>query len=711
MESHEKRLNWDLIAGWSLIVFVLCVTYFVEVLKGERTIRYLCVFIIVTWLPALVCTIMYRKDPLNSKLRYYIVAGYFVMYFFVMASGNTTLVFVYILPMLSLLILYHQPNLIATTGLATMALNFYFIYRRAKAHEINMNNSKDVEIQVALLILCFTGSFIASRLYDEIHKKNLEYTAMLDEKSKQIQRMTLQTIETIANTLDAKDEYTQGHSRRVSEYAVQIAREMHMDEEETENIKYIALLHDIGKIGVPDYVLNKPGRLTDSEYELMKQHTVTGGEILKDIGLFKDLDVGAKYHHERYDGKGYPNGLKGEEIPLVARIICMADSYDAMTSNRVYRNHLSKEVVMSEIERCRGTQFDPNVADAFLAYLNKIDKQGLTAVKYSDEEHMDDASKLLKKFMRDQTEQTIESINKDELTRVYSRSAGERYITIAMRAEKGCLFLANLDDMRAINRQHGFRRGDYYLKQMVRVFQESVSDIIISRFGGDEFLCYIPGIVNQDEIKAVIDNIYGKLKEYEENDELISKFRISIGITVHDRDEQELQDLLMEADKALYHVKQTTKNNYYFYRQVENLSDNFYKADMCNLIEALKRKDNFSDQTVLEKEDFLRMYEFIKEIALSKKQKVRLIMFTMVSHGAEAPTSDEKEEIMSLVEQAILGMLPDESAISQYSSAQRIVLVTEEEKRDLAKVARNIAADFAAMYDGSDITLEYEIAE
>jgi GGDEF domain-containing protein len=246
---------------------------------------------------------------------------------------------------------------------------------------------------------------------------------------------------------------------------------------------------------------------------------------------------------------------------------------------------------------------------------------------------------------------------------------------------------------------------------MVRVFQESVSDIIISRFGGDEFLCYIPGIVNQDEIKAVIDNIYGKLKEYEENDELISKFRISIGITVHDRDEQELQDLLMEADKALYHVKQTTKNNYYFYRQVENLSDNFYKADMCNLIEALKRKDNFSDQTVLEKEDFLRMYEFVKEIALSKKQKVRLIMFTMVSHGSEAPTSDEKEEIMNLVEQAILGMLPDESAISQYSSAQRIVLVTEEEKRDLAKVARNIAADFAAMYDGSDITLEYEIAE
>jgi diguanylate cyclase (GGDEF)-like protein/putative nucleotidyltransferase with HDIG domain len=711
MESQDKRLNRDLIAGWAAIVLVLFAAYMLEVIKKERTVGYLCVFMVVTGLPALICAIIYHKNPLNYKLRYYIVSGYFLMYLFVMISGNTTLVFVYILPLLTLIILYHQPNLIASTGLATMAVNAYFIYRRVKKHEINASNSKEVEIQVALLILCFTGAYAASRLYDEIHRKNLKYTAMLDEKSKQIQRMTLQTIETIANTLDAKDEYTQGHSRRVSEYAVQIAREMCMDETEIENIKYIALLHDIGKIGVPDYVLNKPGRLTDSEYELMKQHTVTGGEILKDISLFKDLDVGAKYHHERYDGKGYPNGLKGEEIPLVARIICMADSYDAMTSNRVYRNHLSKEVVMSEIERCRGTQFDPAVADAFLSYLKKLDKQGEVAVKYSDEEKMDDASKLLKKFMKDQTEQTIESINKDELTRVYSRSAGERYITIAMRAEKGCLFLANLDDMRIINRQHGFRRGDYYLKQMVRVLQEAVNDIIISRFGGDEFLCYIPGLVKPEEIKVVIDTIYTKLHDYEEKDDLIKRFHISIGITIHDRDDQELTDLLMEADKALYHVKQTTKNNYYFYRQVENLRDDFYKADMCNLIEALKRKDNFSDQTTLDKEDFFRMYEFIKEIALTKKQKIRLIMFTVVKKNGKNLHSEEKDEIMNLVEQAILGMLHDESAISQYSSLQRIVLITEDEKRELTKLSEDIVSGFASLYGSDDIKLEYIVAE
>lgn len=354
MNSHEKMLNRDLIIGWSVIVIVLFFSYSLEVVKQERTLLYLLLFMIATAGPAVVCGISYWKNPYNYKLRYGIVIGYFIMYLFVMASAKTTLVFVYILPLLSLLILYHQPKLILYTGIGTAIVNVVSIAMRFLRGEINLNNSKDVEIQAALLLLCFGSCYVATKIYDGINRRNYEYMDMLDKKSKQIQNMTFQTIETIANTIDAKDEYTQGHSRRVSNYAAQIAKEMGMDEEQISNIRFIALLHDIGKIGVPDSVLNKPGRLTDAEYELMKQHTVTGGEILKDIGMLPDLDVGAKYHHERYDGKGYPNGLKGEEIPLTARIICMADSFDAMTSNRVYRKHLSMDVVMEEIRRCRG---------------------------------------------------------------------------------------------------------------------------------------------------------------------------------------------------------------------------------------------------------------------------------------------------------------------------------------------------------------------
>ena len=137
------------------------------------------------------------------------------------------------------------------------------------------------------------------------------------------------------------------------------------------NLKKAAQMHDIGKIGIPDSVLNKVGRLTDEEYAIMKSHTVRGAEILKDFTLVENVEDGTKYHHERYDGRGYPEGLKGEEIPLFARIIGVADAFDAMTSNRVYRNHMDTDYVMNEMKRGRGTQFDPQALDAFLSLVEK----------------------------------------------------------------------------------------------------------------------------------------------------------------------------------------------------------------------------------------------------------------------------------------------------------------------------------------------------
>ena len=239
------------------------------------------------------------------------------------------MVFSYILPMLSLLVLYHQPRLILCTGIASLAVNLISIIHKFYTGAMNLSNSKDAEIQIALLLLCFGGSYAATRLYDQITDENVAYMRMLNEKNSEIQKMALQSITTIANTIDAKDGYTQGHSKRVSEYSAALAEELGMSDEEVQNIRSVALLHDIGKIGVPDSVLNKPGKLTREEYHLMKQHPVMGGEILKDISMIQGVDIGAKYHHERYDGKGYPEGLKGEEIPFIARIIAVADAYDA----------------------------------------------------------------------------------------------------------------------------------------------------------------------------------------------------------------------------------------------------------------------------------------------------------------------------------------------------------------------------------------------
>lgn len=359
-----------MITGWLIIVGVLFVTYTIEVFKGLRTIPYLVVFLLLTVAPAIVGLVLYLKKPDRKQLCYVIVWGYFIMYLFVLVTGKSSMVSTYILPMLSLMVLYHKPNLILSTGIASLVANIASIIYRFRTGALTMETSDQAEIQVALIILCFGGSYVAARLYNEITRQNERYLKMLNEKNEQIQEMTMQTITTVANALDAKDKYSEGHSRRVAIYAAQLAEKLGLTEDEVMNIRIIALLHDIGKIGVPDSVLKKAGRLDKDEFALMKQHTVVGSEILKDINMIPGIDIGTRYHHERYDGTGYPEGLKGENIPYVARIIAVADSYDAMTSNRVYRDHLTNEQVMSELKKGEGTQFDPVIVKLMEQLLN-----------------------------------------------------------------------------------------------------------------------------------------------------------------------------------------------------------------------------------------------------------------------------------------------------------------------------------------------------
>jgi energy-coupling factor transport system substrate-specific component len=181
-------------------------------------------------------------------------------------------------------------------------------------------------------------------------------------KQLEYKNITVESIQAIARTIDAKDEYTNGHSIRVGYYSKKIAEELGLKEDEVDNIYYIALLHDIGKIAIPDSILNKPGRLDDKEFDVMKSHTTRGAKILEGISTIPQIIEGAEYHHEKYDGTGYPKGLKGEKIPYVARIICCADCIDAMASKRVYKGPYPVEKIISEFKRCSGTQFDPNIA-------------------------------------------------------------------------------------------------------------------------------------------------------------------------------------------------------------------------------------------------------------------------------------------------------------------------------------------------------------
>ena len=204
----------------------------------------------------------------------------------------------------------------------------------------------------------------------ELSRLQQHLTQEVDRKTKENASLSLRVVQALARAIDAKDTYTNGHSGRVADYARRIAERCGYSSQRQNEIYLAGLLHDVGKIGVPDYIINKPGRLTPEEYDLIKTHPAIGEEILESIRERPELAIGARWHHERFDGTGYPDGLAGNAIPEIARIIAVADAYDAMTSRRSYRDNLAPEQVRAELEKGKGTQFDPAFADIMLSIMD-----------------------------------------------------------------------------------------------------------------------------------------------------------------------------------------------------------------------------------------------------------------------------------------------------------------------------------------------------
>lgn len=232
------------------------------------------------------------------------------------------------------------------------------------------------------LILLIESGIKSVKQMDEIKQINEK----LEDSKEQLEQAYLDMIQTLRYTVEAKDSYTRGHSDRVSEYSVLIGEKLGLSEEQIKTLRIGGLFHDIGKIGIPDSILLKPAKLTDDEYSQIKNHPSIGAHILGNATIFKEIIPIVKHHHEKYDGNGYPSRLKGEEIPYMARIAAVADTFDAMTSRRSYRGPIDIEHVKEEIKRCEGTQFDPQIAEAFLDILNNdFDKIKEIQEKYVSE--------------------------------------------------------------------------------------------------------------------------------------------------------------------------------------------------------------------------------------------------------------------------------------------------------------------------------------
>ena len=263
-----------------------------------------------------------------------------------------------------------SPSLFVLPAIAEL----FFIYRSgvtiylaAAAPDLSQDSISANVILTAFAYILISFIFLSTitLLKNIVNEQNIKI-----ESEKNV-TLTTDMIKALVKTIDAKDPYTNGHSVRVAEYSKMIAEQEYSDTQKIQNIHNIALLHDIGKIAIPDDIINKPGKLTDEEYNLIKAHTITGAQILSEISSYPDLINGAKYHHERYDGRGYPCGLKGEEIQEIAAIIGVADAYDAMTSNRSYRKMLPQDVVRNEISKGLGTQFHPKWGKIMLQLIDQ----------------------------------------------------------------------------------------------------------------------------------------------------------------------------------------------------------------------------------------------------------------------------------------------------------------------------------------------------
>ena len=341
-ENSKKRM-----LAWHPLFAVFVSTYLVMKFTGKYTVS------------LSICLI-----GLVITLSYYVITG---------ENNGFAALWTVMAPMFIMIIIGVRAGL--TVGIYFQILLTVLFWTPLRSF-VEMHYTDNFLRRFPLLYLCALVISFSAMLARK--KQRLALDAYQDKLEKAVQAehnkvklIAFETVGAIIGMVDAKDDYTDDHSRRVAHYSLLLAQEMGWDQQAAEDLYFSALLHDIGKVGIQDSILKKVGSLTNNEYAIMKTHTSIGASILKEMSFLENADEGALYHHEKYDGTGYPFGLRGEDIPKCARIICVADSFDAMNTARVYRARRDKEYILSEIRNGSGKQFDPEVVDAFFRCIEK----------------------------------------------------------------------------------------------------------------------------------------------------------------------------------------------------------------------------------------------------------------------------------------------------------------------------------------------------
>ena len=564
-------------------------------------------------------------------------------------------------------------------------------------------------IGTGLVILLFLNLIRTVRSVRNLER--LRQKKELESRRRQTERISLQTIKTLSVTVETKNVYTNGHSQRVADYSALIAGALGWDDKRINNLRNAAYMHDVGMIGIPDSIVNKPTRLTEEEYAIIQRHTLIGVDILKDITLIEHVAEVAHYHHERYDGTGYPEGIAGEEIPIEARIVAVADSYDAMNSKRIYRNALEKEKIIEELESCSGTQFDPVIAELFVRLIRegKVDTALLPAEPIG-ESKMDHYESETTKFISDimSTIQSQEdSDSYDFLTGLPVRSKGEILIAQMMQEHDGGLVFVDMDNLKKLNDVYGHKAGDRALKLLGNILKDAGDNSIACRLGGDEFLLFLPDY-SKDEIHACVKHIFFEFAKAKEDDVELRCADLSAGMSLSTNGAT-FEKCYMEADKALYFVKQNGKGNYMFYHDMPlDRGMSGTGKDLELVAKALQQSGSYTGALDLDYRAFAKVYEYVNSLGERYRHKCYLVMVTMETFPDRMIYIEHIEEALGCMENAIREKIRKVDVCTRFSSMQYLIILFEAQEDRIANVMDRTFAQYNELYGKDDFIPRYE---
>lgn len=571
-------------------------------------------------------------------------------------------------------------------------------------------STSGIFIGTGMLILLCTNLLKTIRNIQKMESQRQR--AEMNKRRKQMETMSLQMMQTLSTTIEAKDEYTRGHSHRVAEYAALIAEELGWDKKEIKNLKNAAHLHDIGKICIPDNILNKPTRLTEEEFQVIKEHTVIGAEILKNITLISHVKEVARSHHERYDGMGYPDGLKGEEIPLYARVITVADSYDAMKSRRIYRNPLDDQIIYNEIARNCGSQFDPQIAGVFLKMLNEnrvVIREECALV--NKEDNLSKMEIEIEKFISDvmitmKAQEDSEGL--DFLTGLPMRNRGEKLAAQFMQQDSGYLVFLDMDNLKKMNDLYGHKAGDRALKLLGSFLMEYAHHSVVCRLGGDEFLMFVPN-VSKEKITEIVTEIQEKFEQSKEKDVAIRCASVSAGICEVNKGDP-FEECYSKADKALYYVKQNGKGSFFFYQQMEGEKIVGYGTgkDLTLVSKALSASGDYSGALELDYREFAKIYEYMNSMEKRYKCHCYLVMVTLETEADSVLNIEDIEYALECMEQAIRQKIRKVDVCTRYSSMQYLIILFEPDEKTIPNIMERIFSQYREQCGKKKLLLNYE---